>query len=53
MPYIIELEPDVWVAPWGGDPGRTVDVFGRSESIDRGPGPEDAQIIAQLFEPEL
>ena len=22
--YIVELEPGVWLAPWGGDPGRTV-----------------------------
>ena len=22
--YIIELEKGVWVAPWDGDPGRTI-----------------------------
>lgn len=22
--YIVELEPGVWLAPWAGDPGRTV-----------------------------
>lgn len=22
--YIAELEPGVWVAPWAGDPGRTI-----------------------------
>jgi hypothetical protein len=21
---IVELEPGVWLAPWGGDPGRTL-----------------------------
>jgi hypothetical protein len=21
--YIVQLEPDVWLAPWDGDPGRT------------------------------
>ena len=24
MSYIVELEPGVWVAPWWGDPGRTM-----------------------------
>jgi hypothetical protein len=24
MRYIVELEPGVWLAPWTGDPGRTV-----------------------------
>ena len=22
--YIVELEPGVWLAPWDGDPGRTL-----------------------------
>jgi len=22
--YVAELEPDVWIAPWSGDPGRTL-----------------------------
>lgn len=22
--YIVELEPGVWLAPWKGDPGRTL-----------------------------
>ena len=24
--YIAELEPDLWLAPWCGDPGRTKKV---------------------------
>lgn len=24
MPYVVELEPDVFIAPWHGDPGRTL-----------------------------
>ena len=24
--YIIELEKGVWLAPWEGDPGRTLDI---------------------------
>lgn len=24
MRYIVELEPGVWLAPWSGDPGRTL-----------------------------
>jgi len=24
MPYIVELEPGCWLAPWKGDPGRTL-----------------------------
>lgn len=24
MKWIVELEDNVWVAPWDGDPGRTV-----------------------------
>jgi hypothetical protein len=24
MEWIIELEPGVWIAPWSGDPGRTL-----------------------------
>lgn len=24
MAYVIQLEPGVWVAPWDGDPGRTL-----------------------------
>ena len=23
---VVELEPGVWLAPWKGDPGRTLDV---------------------------
>jgi hypothetical protein len=23
---IVELEPGVYLAPWGGDPGRTIDT---------------------------
>ncbi len=22
--YIVELEPGTWIAPWDGDPGRTL-----------------------------
>ncbi len=22
--YVAELEPGVWIAPWSGDPGRTL-----------------------------
>ena len=22
--FIIELDPDCWIAPWSGDPGRTL-----------------------------
>ena len=25
MRYIVELERGVWIAPWSGDPGRTLD----------------------------
>ena len=21
--YVVEIQPDCWVAPWSGDPGRT------------------------------
>jgi hypothetical protein len=24
MKWIVELEKNVWIAPWAGDPGRTV-----------------------------
>ena len=24
MSYIVELEPGCWLAPWKGDPGRTL-----------------------------
>jgi hypothetical protein len=24
MKFIIELAPDMWIAPWTGDPGRTL-----------------------------
>jgi len=24
MPWIVELEQETWIAPWFGDPGRTV-----------------------------
>lgn len=24
MSYIVQLENKVWIAPWNGDPGRTV-----------------------------
>ena len=24
MSYIVELEKDVWIAPWKSDPGRTL-----------------------------
>lgn len=24
--YILELEDRVWLAPWDGDPGRTLDI---------------------------
>ena len=26
MKYIIELEPGVYIAPWTGDPGRTMKI---------------------------
>ncbi|MGZ0173874.1 MAG: hypothetical protein ACKVHE_30560 [Planctomycetales bacterium] len=24
MPFIVALEPRCWIAPWEGDPGRTM-----------------------------
>ena len=24
--YIVELQPKTWLAPWTGDPGRTLDI---------------------------
>jgi len=24
--YIVELEKGVWIAPWEGDPGRTLEI---------------------------
>ena len=37
--YIVELEEGVWVAPWGGDPGRTkkkenAEIFGSKIQAD-------------------
>ena len=26
MMYVVELEPGVWIAPWEGDPGRTLHI---------------------------
>ena len=31
MKWIVQLEPGVWIAPWSGDPGRTL----RRESASR------------------
>ncbi len=35
--YIVQLEPGVWLAPWYGDPGRTlVEASARVYSTERG-----------------
>lgn len=31
--YIIELEKGVWIAPWNGDPGRTL-IKGSAKQFD-------------------
>ncbi len=37
---VVELEPGVWIAPWKGDPGRTLvvtsaKVYGSQATADR------------------
>ena len=48
--YIVQLEPGVWVAPWEGDPGRTVRIENakrfRSEKIAN-----EALNAARLYRP--
>ena len=35
-PYVVELEPGVWIAPWMGDPGRTLALANAKRFVLRG-----------------
>ena len=37
--YVVELEPGVWIAPWEGDPGRTLKL----ENAERFVGIREAE----------
>jgi len=48
--YIVELEEGCWIAPWGGDPGRT----GKQENAQIFSGRASAQKLldnAQRYRP--
>lgn len=50
--YLVELEPGVWLAPWSGDPGRTLI---RDAAIAAGNRAEAARWLARArtFRPFL
>ncbi len=34
-PWVVELEPGLWIAPWEGDPGRTLRIDNASRFRSR------------------
>jgi len=48
--FVVELEPGVWVAPWSGDPGRTL-VIANAQQFDRQADAEAALEAAREFRP--
>jgi hypothetical protein len=50
MRYIVELEPGVWIAPWTGDPGRTL-VEKNARKYSRRQDAKGALTQARKFRP--
>ncbi len=50
MKWIVELEKDVWIAPWDGDPGRTLKKE-NAEVFDDKLRASQALKYAQIFRP--
>jgi len=50
MTFIVELEPGCWLAPWDGDPGRTL-TLQNAESFESPGDASRALSVAQAFRP--
>ena len=48
MKYIVELEENVWIADWDGDPGRTI-VKNNAKVFDNKKEAEESIKMARYF----
>ena len=48
--FIVELEPDVWIARWDGDPGRTLRLR-KAKQFVSGRAAEKALASARKYRP--